>query len=112
MTGCNSTFINCIWECSGDVDAMWYTHTHNGNNNTTNITCTIENNAFITENRIAIDMQVPWSTTYGGILVINNCYFASGDSIMLEGVNPSVVHGGGNSNVTITNQNSSTVYLH
>ena len=111
MTGCKNVFRNCIFTGQNNVGAMWYVHTSSGTSNESNIDCLIENCVFLTASKTAIDFQVPWSTNFGGYLTVNNCWFATGDSILLRGVAPSTLFGGGNKSVTVENENSSTVYL-
>lgn len=111
VTGRKAYFENCIFESFGNCDKQLYIHTHAGNNNQSDIETYVNNCAFITQGKTAIHYQVPWSTSYGGKLTINNCYFAISNTVLLDGVVGSVVYGGGNSAFTFDNQNNSTIYL-
>lgn len=107
LSGCRNTFRNCVFDAYGNADNLLYIHTHSGENNISNISCRVENCVFLAENKIAIDMQVPSVTDFGGYLTVNNCWFAPHDSILLEGVCPAALYGSGNSHVNILDETNS-----
>lgn len=108
--GCITVFENCKFSGTNTV-ALLYVHTHYSEYMITPFRVFVNDCAFLTASNAAIRIQVPYSTSQTAILSVNNCYFANGCAIKLHGSNPITVYGGGNSPVTITNENSSNVYL-
>ena len=109
-SGRKVVFENCVFECYGNTEAMFYAHTH-GTYNLSDCYLSFESCAFITENKTAITYQNADKSKHGGKLNIRNCWFANGITIRLFGGNGTVLFGGGNSDVIIKNQNNSKVYL-
>lgn len=112
-SGRKALFENCIFTAGGNVQKELYVHTHNDTYCESHLELIIDSCAFISTNKGAIDYQVADNSSYGGRVVIKNCYFASGNQIELRGqANSNTrVFGGGNSEVTLINGISANVYL-
>ena len=112
VSGRKGTFKNCNFAGNGNCNTLLYIHTHQGDNNKSNCIAIVENCAFLSNTDRAIDYQVPYQTNYGGILTINNCYFAAQCYIETRGASPCTVYGSGNSDSVIyLNNNSAVSYL-
>lgn len=122
-SGAKAIFKNCIFKCGNDAQSLNWTgvaiHGHASSSSSPQKYVNkpfygeIENCAFLAANKTAV---LPHAVTDSSIIPqyefsINNCYFASGSIINLKGVGGNNLFGGGNSPVTIQQDNTNNVYL-
>lgn len=104
--GRKGIFENCTFE--GDF-LPFYIHSSSEWWMTDKFEVSIKNCAFITTYENAIDLQDAYGTDLQGVAHIDNCYLTG--KIRLSGSKPWTIYGGGNSNVEVSNENNSKIYL-
>ena len=104
--GRKGRFENCTFE--GDF-LPFYIHSSSEWWMTDKFEVSIKNCAFITTYENAIDLQDAYGTDLQGVAHIDNCYLTG--KIRLSGSKPWTIYGGGNSNVEVSNENNSKIYL-
>ena len=104
--GRKGIFENCTFE--GDF-LPFYIHSSSEWYMTDKFEVSIKNCAFITTYENAIDLQDAYGTDLQGVAHIDNCYLTG--KIRLRGSKPWTIYGGGNSNVELSNENNSKIYL-
>lgn len=104
--GRKGIFENCTFE--GDF-LPFYIHSSSEFWMTDKFEVSIKNCAFITTYENAIDLQDAYGTDLQGVAHIDNCYLTG--KIRLSGSKPWTIYGGGNSNVEVSNENNSKIYL-
>lgn len=104
--GRKGIFENCTFESDF---LPFYIHSSPEYYMTDKFNVSIKNCAFITTYENAIDLQDAYGTNLQGVAHIDNCYLSG--KIRLSGSKPWTIYGGGNSNVEVSNENNSKIYL-